>query len=55
MDEFIESIVKTILEKWDTLSTDEKDKIRSELINTFISFVGEGRQYNKKIIGIHLN
>lgn len=55
MDEFIESIIKFILENWEDLPTQRKEQIRDELINTLISFVGEGKQYEKKIIGIHLN
>lgn len=55
MDEFIESIVKIILEKWDKLPSEKKTQVRDELINTFISFVGDGKQNDKKIIGVHLN
>ncbi len=64
MDEFIESVIKTILERWNELSPDEKKKQnkkqnqqqqREKLINTFISFVGDGKQYDKTIICVHLN
>lgn len=52
--EFIESVIKFILDKWDELSANEKDRLRPELISTFISFVSEGEQCNKQVIGIHL-
>lgn len=54
MDDFIKSVIQSILKKWNELPSHEKDKIRPELINTFIAFLGEGKQYNKKIVGIHL-
>ena len=54
MDDFVESMIKTIHKKWDKLSPQKKDKIREELVNTFITFVGEGKQREKKVIGIHL-
>lgn len=55
MNDFINCVIKTILEKWNRLSPNEKDKMRDELINTFICFVGDGTQDKKKIIGVHLN
>jgi predicted transcriptional regulator YheO len=53
MDDFIKSVIQTILKEWDELSLCQKDKLRNELINTFISFVGEGEQRDKNVIGIH--
>jgi hypothetical protein len=55
MDDFIKSIIQTILKKWNKLLPHEKDKIRNELINTVIAFVAEGKQCDKKVVGIHLN
>ena len=55
MDDFIADIVRFVLEKWDKLPPEQKDKVREELINTFISFIGDGKQHDKKIIGVHLN
>jgi hypothetical protein len=55
MDEFIKSVIQTILKQWGKLSPHKKDEIRNELINTFIAFVGEGEQRDKKVVGIHLN
>lgn len=55
MDDFIADIVKIIIKKWDKLPPEKKDKVREKLINTFISFIGEGKQHDKKIIGVHLN
>ena len=55
MDEFIESLVKFILEEWDKILPQRKLKIRGELVNTFICFVGKSKQDDKKIISVHLN
>ena len=55
MDEFIERIVKFIFDEWDKLLPHQKEKTRDDLINTFISFVGEGVQKNKKNLSVHLN
>ena len=55
MDEFIESIIKFILENWEDLPTQRKEQIREKIINTVISFVGEGKQHDKELISIHLN
>ena len=43
MDEFIASIIKNIIDKWDKLPSEKKEKTGEELINTFICFVGEGK------------
>lgn len=56
MDEFITSIIKNIIDKWDKIPYEKKEKTREELINTFICFVGEGKQCEKKLLfSIHLN
>ena len=55
MDNFIENLIKIILDKWNELSPTEKDRLRPELIGTYISFVGEEDRCDKQVIGIHLN
>ena len=39
MNDFINCVIQTILERWEKLSPEDKDNMQDELINTFICFV----------------
>ena len=54
--DFVKDIIKNILNKWESLPLDVRDKMRDELMSVFITFVGENKTSlgDKQVIGIHL-